>query len=108
MVAPAVRPPRPGGVAGLCPSPAVGGIEVTSTKAGWLSLDPVTGRTSTDAAHAHNTPLTSVGMYLPAGAADGVLGHTDRVAADARPVEVVEAAGIEPASASTPPLALHA
>ena len=72
----------------FAPPPPSVGVEVTSTKAGWLSLDPATGRTSTDAAHAHNTPLTSVGMYLPAGAADGVLSHTDQVAADARPVEV--------------------
>lgn len=72
----------------FAPPPSSVGIEVTSTKAGYLSLDPVTGRTSTDPAHAHNTPLTSVGMYLPAGAADGVLSHSDRVAANARPVEV--------------------
>ena len=72
----------------FAPPPASVGIEVTSTKAGWLSLDPITGRTSTDAAHAHNTPLISVGMYLPAGAADGVLSHSDRIAANARPVEV--------------------
>ena len=72
----------------FAPPPPSVGIEVTSTKAGWLSLDPITGRTSTDAAYAHNTPLTSVGMYLPAGAADGVLVHSDTVAADARPVEV--------------------
>ena len=61
---------------------------VSGTKAGYVSIDPATGASSTDAANANNAALRSVGMFHAAGAAAGALTAALVVAADTKPVEV--------------------
>ena len=61
----------------------------TGTKAGYISLG-TDGIQATDDDDANNTPLRSVGMFVPAGAAAATptLVHGDEVGAKAKPVEV--------------------
>ena len=61
------------------------GTNVTGTKAGYISIDDAG---TPDVTETDNVALRSEGTFVPAGAADGELVHTDVVAADARPREV--------------------
>ncbi len=62
---------------------------VTGTKPGLISVDPTDGTSSADAANANKTPLSSVGMFYPAGAAAGALTPGLEIGATTKPVEVL-------------------